>query len=413
MTRTVVIGGGVVGTACAYYLARSGSQVTLLDRGTVGGACSHANCGFVCPSHVLPHAAPGAVRATLATLFQKDSPLSVRLRFDPALWGWFLRFARRCTRSAMLDAASSIQALLNSSRQLYDELFKQEPLDAEWEQRGLLFAFRSAEAMHHYAETDRLLAEQFGLPAVRYDGDAVRTLELSLRPGLAGGYHYPGDAHLRPDRLMASWHNVLLDHGVKVREGWEFRHFIADGRTVRAVDTDCGEVLADAVVVAAGAWSPLLHEQLGVRLPIQPGKGYSVTLPRTDGAPTVPLIFEEDRVAVTPFRDGLRIGSTMEFAGYDTTMNPRRLALLRNGAAKYLTEQPTAPAVEEWWGWRPMVFDGKPVIGPVPRFDNVWVAAGHGMLGLSMAPATGKLVAELIGRATPHVDPLPYSATRF
>src|SRR5205085_2173129 len=144
------VGGGVIGVACAHSLERAGWRVTVIDQGTVGGGCSHANCGFVCPSHVLPFAGPGALRQTLRTLLQKDSPLTVRPRLDPALWGWFLRFARRCNRADMLEAGRAIQALLNSSRALYGDLFRTEPLHAEWEERGLLFVFRSPLAMEHY-----------------------------------------------------------------------------------------------------------------------------------------------------------------------------------------------------------------------------------------------------------------------
>src|SRR5262249_8210852 len=156
--------------------------------------CSHGNCGFVCPSHVLPLAAPGAVRMALASLFRRDSPFRIKPRFDPALWAWFYRFARRCNARDMLEAGRAIQALLNSSRHLYDELLKEEALDCEWEARGMLFVFRTREAMDHYAETDHLLRESFGLAAKRYDGDTLTQLEPALKPGLAGAWFYDTDA---------------------------------------------------------------------------------------------------------------------------------------------------------------------------------------------------------------------------
>jgi D-amino-acid dehydrogenase len=411
--RAVVVGGGVIGVACAHYLQRAGWRVTLIDQGTVGGGCSHANCGFVCPSHVLPHAGPGILFSTLKTLLHKDSPLTIRPRLDPALWGWLLRFARRCNRADMLEAGRAIQALLNSSRALYGELVRTEPLQAEWEERGLLFVFRSAKAMEHHAETDRLLREQFGVGATRYDGDKVSELEPALRPGLAGGWLYATDAHLRPDALMASWRRLLAERGVEVREGCAFEGFERDGQRARAVRTSQGELPAEAVVVATGAWTPLWHKHLGGRLPIQPGKGYSITMARPARCPTMPLMFEEHRVAVTPLRTGYRLGSTMEFAGYDATLNRRRLELLRRGARPYLLEPEAEPVLEEWWGWRPMVPDGKPIIGRAPALENVVIAAGHGMLGLSMAPGTGKLVAEMVSGEAPHIDPAPYAATRF
>lgn len=279
--------------------------------------------------------------------------------------------------------------------------------------RGLLFAFQTPAALEHYAETDHLLHEQFGVPSTRYDGDALTVLEPALKPGLPGGFHYTDDAHLRPDKLMSSWRQLLEQRGVEVREQCEFRGFIRTGPKVTGVETDAGTLPADAVVIATGAWTPLLAKQLGRRVPIQPGKGYSITMPRPARCPTIPLIFEEHRVAVTPMRSGYRIGSTMEFAGYDTSMNRRRLDLLRRGAAHYLEEPTAEPVLEEWWGWRPMVFDGKPIIGPCPGLANVLIAAGHGMLGLSMAPATGRLVADLLEGNQPNIDPVPYAADRF
>jgi D-amino-acid dehydrogenase len=411
--RVIVVGGGVIGAACAYYLARAGRRVTVVDQGRFGRGCSHGNCGYVCPSHVLPLAAPGAVGMALRSLLARDAPFRIKPRFDPALWGWLWRFARRCNAGDMLEAGHAIQALLDSSRRLYDELLRDEPIDCEWEAKGLLFVFQSRAGMEHYAETDKLLGATFHLSATRYDGEALTALEPALKPGLAGGWHYRGDAHLRPDRLMASWRRVLEARGVTVREGCSVKGFVREGSRARAVATSQGDLPAEAFVVAAGAWTPRLRASLGCRVPIQPGKGYSITMPRPVRCPSLPLIFEEHRVAVTPLRSGYRLGSTMEFAGYDATLDRRRLDLLRRGAGHYLHEPFGEPVEEEWFGWRPMTYDGKPIIGRSPALANVLIAAGHNMLGLSMAPATGRLVAELLGAGAPHIDPAPYAATRF
>jgi D-amino-acid dehydrogenase len=411
--KVVVIGGGVIGAACAHYLNKAGWAVTVLERGEFGMGCSHANCGFVCPSHVLPLAAPGAVGSALRTLFRHDAPVRIKPRFDPALWAWLFRFARRCTAPHVLEAGRAVQALLNSSRRLYDELMREESLDCEWQTNGLLFVFHSQKAMDHYAETDRLLRQSFDLAAKRYDGDALLQLEPALKPGLAGGWLYKNDAHLRPDKLMSSWQRVLEAHGVTVRTQCEMKGLVRGNGGVRAAATSQGDIPADAVVVATGAWTPLLAEDLGRRVPIQPGKGYSITMPRPALCPKFPLIFEEHRVAVTPMQSGYRIGSTMEFAGYDATLNRQRLDYLRTGASRYLREPFREPVQEEWFGWRPMTYDGKPIIDRSPAFANVWIAAGHNMLGLSMAPATGKLVAELVGKQPPHLDPAPYALSRF
>jgi D-amino-acid dehydrogenase len=408
----VVVGGGVVGAACAYYLSRAGWGVDVVDKGEFGQGCSHANCGLVCPSHVLPLAEPGAVRRALGAMLRRNSPFSIKPRLDLALWGWLLKFARRCNVGDMLQAGRAIQALLDSSRALYDELLREEALDCEWEARGGLFVFRTRKGMEQHAPTVRLLAETFGVVMERVEGDALLALEPALKPGLAGGWLYRGDAHLRPDRLMSAWKRVLEGKQVVVRERCELKGFVRERGQAVAATTSQGELKADAFVVATGAWTPLLNAQLGCRIPIQPGKGYSITMSRPARCPALPVHFEEHRVVATPMRSGYRLGSTMEFAGYDATLNRRRLALLREGASHYLVEPCGEVVEEEWFGWRPMTPDSLPVIGTGP-LGNVLIAAGHNMLGLSMAPATGKLVAELLGGGTPHVDPAPYSVRRF
>lgn len=415
MPTVVVVGGGVIGCLSAYQLVKRGWRVTVLDRGTVGGACSHGNCGYVCPSHVLPLAVPGAVWATTKTLFARNSPLQVRVGYALANLGWFLGFARRCNQTDMMASAVGIRSLLNSSRTLYDDLLADEKLDVEWDTHGLLFVFRSKAAFDHYAETDHLLSDRFDMPATRWAADELLANEPTLKPGsVSGGYLYRSDAQLRPDVLMRGLRERLVGYGVTFVDHCTMTGLVKASGQAKAVVTTTGEHPADAFVVAAGAWTPQLNRELGVKVPVIPGKGYSITVPRPAACPTYPMIFEEHRVAVSPFRTGFRVGSTMEFAGYDDRMNRDRLRILTDGAAAYLTE-PIAPGpdAEEWWGWRPMTPDGKPLIARTPPLPNVVVAAGHGMLGLSMATGTGKLVAELLTGETPHVDPAHYSFKRF
>jgi D-amino-acid dehydrogenase len=266
--------------------------------------------------------------------------------------------------------------------------------------------------MDHYAETDELLRTEFAMPAERWDGEGLQELEPALKPGLAGGWLYRSDAHLRPDKLMASWRRVLEMNQVTLVENCQAEGFVRHNGQARAIRTPLGDISASAFVVATGAWTPLLQRELGCHIPIQPGKGYSLTMPRPSRCPVIPLIFEEHRVAITPMTSGYRIGSTMEFAGYDTSLNPDRLALLRESARLYLHEPEREPILEQWYGWRPMTYDGLPMIDRSPAMANVWLAAGHGMLGVSMAPATGKLVAECISGTRPHIDPRAYSVAR-
>jgi D-amino-acid dehydrogenase len=411
--RVLVIGGGVIGTACAYYLMRAGRQVTLIDRGLIGRGSSHGNCGLVCPSHILPMAEPGMVAVGLKSLLQANSPFKIKPRLDSALWSWLLHFAGRCNERDMIAGGRAIQPLLDSSLELYRELIERESLDCEFESNGLLFAYRSPQKMDAFAATDRLMGEVFHCPARRYDAERVLELEPALRPGLAGGWYYHDDAQLRPDKLMSTWRAVLEAGGVTIRENCGFEGFgTANGRVV-AARTGQGEIIADEFIIAAGAWTPLLNDQLGIRVPIQPGKGYSVTMARPATCPKIPLIFPETRVAVTPFQAGYRLGSTMEFAGYDDSIPPERIRLLKDGVFNYLHEPYCEPVFEEWFGWRPMTYDSVPIIDRSPKYANVLIAAGHNMLGLSMAPATGKLVAEMVGDTAPHLDMAPYRVSRF
>jgi D-amino-acid dehydrogenase len=313
----------------------------------------------------------------------------------------------------MMHAGRGIQALLNSSRALFEELIASESIECEWEKKGLLFVFMTPKHFEHYAHTDELLHREFAMPARRIDSAQLAALEPALKPGMAGGYLYESDAHLRPDRLMAELHRVLKGLGVEVRENCEVTGFVRDGAKATALRTKADNVAADAFVIATGAWTPLLNKELGCRVPIQPGKGYSMTMPRPKLCPTYPLIFEEHRVAVTPFASGYRLGSTMEFAGYDDSLNRSRLSILTDAAKLYLKDPLAEPVQEEWWGWRPMTYDGLPVIDRSPAMGNVVIAAGHNMLGLSMATATGKLVAETLAEAKPHIDPSPYGLGRF
>ncbi len=412
--KAVIIGGGVIGTACAYFLAKRGWSVTIVDSGQFGMGCSHANCGYISPSHVLPLAMPGAIGKTWKMMWKENSPIYIKPRLDFRLLGWLLAFARRCNEADMLEGGAARHALLQSSRTLYEELIRDESLACEFEMRGCLFAYQNAKNLDHFAHEDALIQKHFGVAARKLGGDELVVMEPALKPGLAGAWWYEMDAHVRPDRLLSSWESVLQRIGVTIRENTPARGFARDQRDdrIRALKTDDGEIAADVFIVATGALTPLLEKHLGCKIPIQPGKGYSITMPRPARCPAYPMIFPEVKVAVTPFQSGYRLGSTMEFSGYDTSLNPKRLAALKQGAAKFLHEPYCDPVEEEWYGWRPMTPDGVPLIGRVRAAENLWVAAGHNMLGLSMAPATGKLIAELISGEAPHINPRPYSPQR-
>jgi D-amino-acid dehydrogenase len=346
-------------------------------------------------------------------MFRRDSAVYIKPRWDPRLWAWLARFAAGCRRGPMLRRAQARHALLASSMQLYRQLLAEESRNVEWEDRGLLVVHRSPHSFDEFRKVAAFLGEEFGIVATPYDRDQLLELEPALKSGPAGGWHFPGDAHLRPDRLMRELASNLSARGVEFAEGIKATRFNVENGVARALTTTGGLLEADYFALAIGAETPAFAQQLGCVIPIQPGKGYSITFGRSGTPPSIPLIFEEHHVAVTPWASGVRIGSTMEFAGYDDTINQRRIDLFKRAVVDYLKEPPDGQVEEEWCGWRPMTYDDLPYIDRAPKLRNVIVAAGHGMIGMSTATASGKLAAELISGTEPHIDPSPYSLCRF
>lgn len=409
----IVVGGGIIGIAAAHYLARAGLRVTVIDRGAIAGACSYGNCGYICPSHVPPLTEPGAIKLALRSLFNPRAPFRVKPTLNPALWNWMWQFARRCTHQQVLTAGRHLQAILDASIDEYRRLIPQLSLDCEWRERGLLYVLQTDRGMASFAATDRMLTEHFGVTARRLEGSELPAFEPGLKPGLAGAFHYPGDASVRPNLLNQQWADRLRADGVEFVERCELTSIRASAGCVESLQTSHGDLRADHFIFAMGAWSTRWSAELRCRLPIQPGKGYSVTMAKPDLAPRHPMLFPEHKVGVSPFADGLRLGSMMEFAGYDRSIPARRIRQLRESARPYLTASVDGAARETWYGWRPMTWDSLPIIGRSPGLRNAWLATGHNMLGLTLGPATGRLIAELLTGAAPHIDERPYSPTRF
>ncbi|MEZ5951903.1 MAG: FAD-dependent oxidoreductase [Planctomycetaceae bacterium] len=411
--KVAVAGGGIIGIATAYFLRRAGLDVVLFDQAKLGAGCSHGNCGYISPSHIFPLCTPQALKLGMTAMWQSNGPLRIRPGLNLSLWKWLFQFAGHCNQRDMLAIGHARHAILDSARELYQQIIEEHALDCNFQAKGCLFVYADEAAFVEQAVQIDLMRKEYGVEFSSLVGPELESFEPALIPGSAyGAYFYPQDAHVRPDRLINSWVRVLRELGVEIREDCRFEHFLAEGNTVRGLQTSQGVLDADTVVVAMGALTPFLNQQLGFQVPIQPGKGYSITMSCPAICPERPMIFEQDKVAVTPMQSAWRIGSTMELAGYNSTLNRSRLELLRRGATRYLRE-PFGPTVEEeWFGWRPMTPDGKAIIDFSPRYQNVMIAAGHNMLGLSMAPATGKLVSELLTGSTPHIDPTPFQYPR-
>lgn len=409
----IVVGAGIIGIACAHYLSRGGFSVRVIDQGRIGGGCSHGNCGHICASHVLPMTEPAALREGLMSLVRRDAPFKVRPQWRVAMLWWLLQFARRCTRRHMLDAARHQHAILESSRYEYASLVAAGAIDGEWRDDGLLYVLRSRQGMDAFARMDAMLRDEFGVVARRVEGEDLPAMDPGLRAGLAGGFHYEGDASVRPDALVRDWAEALRSDGVRFEEQRRLTGVqVRSGRVVK-VETDDGGLGADQFVIATGAWSGQLASAFGRSLPLEPGKGYSLTMSNPAKCPAHPMLFPEHRVGVTPFRDGFRLGSMLDLAGFDASVPRRRIAQLVASAGHYLVEPDGAEVRETWSGWRPITWDSLPIIGRMPDLSNVVFATGHHMLGMTMAPATGRLVAEIVAERTPHIDPAPFSPARF
>ncbi len=411
--HVVVVGAGIVGIACAHYLAESGYGVTVIDRGRIGGGCSHGNCGHICASHVLPLNEPGNLRAALLSLANPRAPFRVKPQWRGELLRWFWEFARRCNHRHALSAGSALKSILDASVREYQALFSAHGLEAGWQPQGLLYVLRTRRGMERFAAQDAMLRDTFGVGATRFEGSELVEFDPALRPGLAGGFLYEGDAFLRPDALTANWALRLKERGVGFVEGRRLLCVETAGGKIDRLVTDAGEATADHYVFALGAWSTGLAADLDCPIPVEPGKGYSVTTTRPRNCPRQALLFAEHRLAVTPFRDGFRLGSMMEFAGYDPTTSPQRIRQLVDSAKHYLHEPVGDQVLETWSGWRPMTWDSLPLVGRVPGLDNALLATGHHMLGMTLAPATGRLIAEIVGEEATHIDPAPFSPGRF
>lgn len=408
----LVIGAGVIGLSTAYFLAKGGADVVVLERGRAGGETSRGNCGLITPSHADPLTQPSSLRAAAGSLLDPAAPLRIAPTLSPARLGWLLGFARRCNEGHRQRAAQARSALLRQTRRLIETLVRDEHLDAAFSPAGLTTVFRSRAALDH----DIAAHEQMSELGVRYrvwSGDEAREREPLLRPGLAGAIYAVDDAHFDPGRYVAALTAAVQRLGVSIEQKAEVSALRAPAGGSVLVEARRETYRADRVVLAAGPWSTALARQFGVRLPIQPAKGYSITWSEPVEPMHSPLYFFEPKVVATPWPHGFRLGSTMEFCGFDDSLNRRRLAKLIEGARGFLEHPLELGPGEDWFGWRPMSVDEVPIIGSLRRAPGVFLACGHGVLGMSQSAATGELIAGMIRGEVPAIDPAPYAPARF
>jgi D-amino-acid dehydrogenase len=364
------------------------------------------------PSHFIPLAAPGAVTTALKWMWNPESPLHIRPRLDLGLLSWGWKFMRASTREHVRRSAPLIRDLSFASRACFEEL--DATLDFGLVKRGLLMLCKTQHALDEEAKTARL-ANELGVPAEVLDSRGTAALEPGVRMDVAGGVFFPKDSHLSPGRLMHALQETLENAGVEFSHCTEVTGWQASSRRVGAVRTNRGEFTADEYVLCGGAWSPDVARELRVRLPMQAGKGYSLTLRQPRQLPQICAIFSEARVAVTPMGSTLRFGGTMEIAGLDERFNPRRVQGIIKSVPRYYPDFTPADfeGVQPWSGLRPCSPDGLPFVGRFAGYDNLSTATGHAMMGLSLGPITGRLMSEILSGEKPSLDLTLLSPDRY
>jgi D-amino-acid dehydrogenase len=412
--RAIVIGGGIIGLCSAYYLRKAGWEVTVLDRSDLQDNCSYGNLGMVVPSHFVPLAAPGMVAQGIKWMFDSKSPFYVKPSVDPSLLSWGWKFIKSATQAHVDRSGPYLKELNVYSKHLYEEMAQERGFDFAFEKKGILMYYKTPKVGDeeiHLGEK----ARSMGLDVVSLDKAGVQALEPGIELDILGAVHYRSDAHLYPNKLMPQLIRHLRLSGVSIETGAEVTGFTRKNGRIRQVITSRGAFEGDQVVLTGGSWLPAIARLAGVRISLMPGKGYSFTLDHPEKRLNIPAILCEARVAITPMDGRMRYGGTMEIAPVNDTIRMKRVEAIVRSVPGYFPNIPLeVPEKKDiWFGFRPCSPDGLPYIGRAGGVDNLIIAGGHSMMGLSLGPATGKVVADLAGRKQPEVPIDAFRADRF
>lgn len=408
----LIIGGGVIGICSAYYLQQQGLSVTLLEQNEIGSGSSYGNGGLIVPSHSTPLAAPGALAQALKSMWNPASSFYIKPRFDRSLFKWLWRFWRSSNESAMRRSTSVLVKLAHASRSLYNELIPGENLECDFQKNGLLVLFKTTRAYEKACAETHLL-EANGVSPSHVHGHELRQLEPGVRDELAGGIFLAADANLNPARFVNELAKCVRHRKAHLYPHTEVKGFETSGNKIMAVKTTRGDFYPEQVILAAGSWSSGIARELELDLPIQPLKGYSVTVERHAASPNIPLILDEAKVVVTPMGSMLRLAGTLELAGFDLGLNQRRIDAILHAARDYLTDTEDYRQRDVWCGLRPATPDGLPIVGRSPSLTNLIVAAGHATIGMTLGPITGKLVSQIACDQKLEFDLNPLRVDRF
>ena len=406
--RVLVLGSGVIGTCAAWYLAQDGHEVVVLDRQPGAGLeTSFANAGEVSPGYASPWAGPGVPAKAIKWLLMRHRPLVVRPRFDPAMWRFVASMLANCTEARYRRNKSRMVPLAEYSRDCLRALRRETGIAYDERSLGTLQLFRTQQQMDGTAKDIEILRE-FGVPFETLDRAGVIAVEPALaevREKFVGALRLPGDETGDCHKFTSALAAMAIEAGATFRFGVRIDALLAEGDRVVGVRTDAGTMKGDAYLVALGSHSPQLVRPLGIRLPVYPVKGYSITVPIDDaaGAPESTVMDETHKVAITRLGDRIRVGGTAELAGFDLRLHAARRATLEHVVTDLFPRGGDVRRAEFWTGLRPMTPDGPPVVGPT-GYRNLQLATGHGTLGWTMAAGTGRVVADVIAGHAPGVN---------
>jgi D-amino-acid dehydrogenase len=410
--EVVIVGGGVVGACTAFELVERGVRTLLLERGDICSGASYGNAGWVFASLSAPLPAPGVIRHALPWLLDVESPLYIKPRLSLELLRWLWRFRAACRADATRAGFELRRALALASLERHAALAKLDAIAGDFCQRGLLMAYRSEQALRE-AQTEIDWLDARGGGARWLTTHDLRARIPALAANLAGGIEFPMDAHLRPDTFVRSLIAAAEQRGLLVHRNTEVIGLEWSRRAPVRVQTTRGDFTADELILAAGAYTTELARQVGLRVPIQAAKGYSITVERPDQHPDLPVMLAEAHVAVTPFEDTLRFAGTLELGGLDLRIDMRRVEALRRAVRTYLPGLEATPMREIWRGLRPMTPDDLPILGRPKGSSGLILASGHGMDGMALGPISGELIAQLAAGEAPRFDLAPFSPDRF
>ncbi len=410
--KVVIIGGGIMGVCSAYFLNKEGHEVTIIDKSNFSSGASFVNAGYITPSHIISLAAPGIITKGLKWMFNPSSPFYVKPRLNKDFLQWAWAFKRSATKQKVAQSIPVIKDINILSRELYIAMKSSGDLDFHFEHKGLLMAYKHDKAGEQEWEVGKK-AIQLGLKVENLTAKEVKILEPKANLNIKGAVYFHSDAHMTPGGFMKNMLAYLKRQGVTILAEEEVKDIIISNNSIKKVITNKQEITADEFVMAAGSWSPLISKKLGIKMLLQPGKGYRINVAQETNI-TIPTVLLEAKVAVTPMNGFTRFSGTMEIDKINHKINPIRVNAIANSASEYYhglqisTEDKEAAEC----GLRPVTPDGLPYIGRTSQFNNLTFATGHAMMGWSLGPATGKLVSEIISDQKSSLDLTPFQVER-